>query len=63
MAGSTAAESGIAEIRDAIQQRLDKATAQGEIDANQLDRQITEALEGDELDSQLAERMSRLGLE
>ncbi|MBC7235811.1 MAG: PspA/IM30 family protein [Chloroflexi bacterium] len=63
VAGTTSAESGITEIRDAIQQRLDKATAQGEIDASRLENQLAEALEQDELDRQLAERKARLGLQ
>lgn len=62
VAGTTAAESGISEIRDAIQQRLDKANAQSEIDASRLEKQVAEALEQDELDAQLAERKSRLGI-
>lgn len=62
VSGLTGAEAGLAEMRDEIQRRLDKAAAQGEIDANRLDKQIAEALEEDELQSQLAARRSRLGL-
>lgn len=60
--GVTDAEAGIKEIREEIQRRLDKATAQGEIDASRLDKQIAEALEADELQQQLAARKARLGL-
>ncbi len=60
--GVTVSESGIDEIREEIQRRLDKATAQGEIDAKRLDRQMAEALEKDTLDRQIAERKARLGL-
>jgi phage shock protein A len=61
--GITVSEAGIAEIRDEIQRRLDKATAQGEIDAKSLDNQMAEILEKDTLERQLAERKERLGLE
>ena len=60
--GITSAEAGIDEIRDEIQRRLDKATAQGEIDARRLDNQMAEALESDTINRQLAERKARLGL-
>lgn len=62
VAGETAAETGIEEMRAEIQRRLDKATAQGEIDASRLERQMAEALEENALDAQLAERKRRLGL-
>lgn len=62
VAGRTAAETGIEEMRAEIQRRLDKATAQGEIDALRLERQMAEALEENALDAQLAERKRRLGL-
>jgi phage shock protein A len=62
VAGKTAAETGIGEMRAEIQRRLDKATAQGEIDASRLERQMSEALEENALDAQLAERKRRLGL-
>ena len=61
--GITVSEAGISEIRDEIQRRLDKATAQGEIDAKRLDTQMAEALEKDTIDRQLAARKARLGLE
>ncbi|MHB9034840.1 MAG: PspA/IM30 family protein, partial [Anaerolineae bacterium] len=61
VAGATDAESGIAEMRSAIQARLDKATAQGEMDASRLEHQAAEVLEQDTLDAQLAERKRNLG--
>jgi phage shock protein A len=63
VSGVTTPEAGISEIRDEIQRRLDKATAQGEIDAKRLDNQMAEALEKDTIERQLAERKARLGLE
>jgi len=63
VAGTTEAEAGIGEIRAEIQRRLDKATAQGEIDAARLENQMAEVLEENELDAQLWERRQRLGLE
>ena len=60
--GITASEAGIDSIRDEIQRRLDKATAQGEIDAKRLDNQMAEVLETDTLERQLTERKARLGL-
>ena len=60
--GITVSEAGIANIRDEIQRRLDKATAQGEIDAKRLDSQMAEILEKDTLERQIAERKARLGL-
>lgn len=62
VSGVTDAEAGMGEIRGEIQRRLDKATAQGEIDASRLDKQIADALEEDELKGQLAARKARLGL-
>lgn len=63
VSGITEPEAGIDEIREEIQRRLDKATAQGEIDAKRLDNQMAEALEKDTIERQLAERKARLGLE
>ena len=63
VAGTTTAESGIAEIREEIRRRLDKASAQGEIDASRLESQMSEALEEHALDAQLAERKRRLGMD
>lgn len=62
VAGATQPDVGIGEMRDEIQRRLDKATAQGEIEASRLETQMADALEDNELDSQLAERKRRLGL-
>jgi len=62
VSGVTAPEAGISEIREEIQRRLDKATAQGEIDAKRLDNQMAEALENETISRQLAERKARLGL-
>jgi len=63
VSGTTEAEAGIGDIRGEIQRRLDKATAQGEIDASRLENQMAEVLEENTLDAQLAERRQRLGLE
>ncbi len=58
----TTSEAGIDDIRDEIQRRLDKATAQGEVAASTLEAQMSEALEEHALDRQLEERKKRLGL-
>ncbi len=63
VAGATAVETGIGEMRDEIQRRLDKATAQGEVDASRLENQMAQALEQDAIDSQLAERRKKLGVQ
>jgi phage shock protein A len=63
VSGSTDVGAGIDEIRSAIQARLDKASAQGEVDASRLETQMAQALEQDSLDSQLAERKKKLGLQ
>ena len=62
VAGATEVESGIDEMRTAIQSRLDKASAQGEMDASRLEQQAADVLEQDTLDTQLAERKRKLGL-
>lgn len=62
VAGVTVAEAGIDDIRDEIQRRLDKATAQGEVASSTLEAQMSEALEEHALDRQLEERKARLGL-
>ena len=62
VSGVTTAEAGMGDIREALQKRLDKATAMGEIDANRLENQMADVLEQDLLDRQLAERKQRLGL-
>ena len=60
--GVTTAEVGMDEMRDEIRRRLDKATAQGEMDAKRLETQMAEVLEENSLNAQLAERKRRLGL-
>lgn len=62
VAGVTAADAGLAEMREQIQKRLDKATAQSEIDASRLDNQMAEVLEEHTIKVQLEERRKRLGL-
>jgi phage shock protein A len=62
VAGVTSAEAGLKEIKDEIQKRLDKATAQGEIDASRLEKQMADVLEEDQLRDQLAARKVRMGL-
>ena len=62
VAGVTDAEAGLKEIKDEIQKRLDKATAQGEIDASRLEKQMSDVLEEDQLRDQLAARKVRMGL-
>lgn len=62
VAGTTSPQAGIAEMREEIRRRLDKATAQSEMDANRLENQMAEALEQNTLDAQLAERKRRLGV-
>lgn len=53
---------GMDDIKGAIQRRLDKAAAQGEIDSQKLDRQMEEVLETSEIEQQLAARRARLGM-
>lgn len=60
--GVTTSEAGISDIREEIQRRLDKATAQGEIDASRLETQMAEVLEERTIQVQLEERKHRLGL-
>jgi phage shock protein A len=62
VAGITTAESGLGDMREAIQKRLDKASAQGEMDSKRLDNQMSEVLEQDLLQRQLEERKKRLGM-
>ncbi len=62
VAGVTAEEAGIADMKDAIQRRLDQAAAQGEVDASRLDQQMDDLLEKDKLGRQLAERKKKLNL-
>jgi len=60
--GVTTSEAGIDDIREEIQRRLDKATAQGEIDASKLETQMAEVLEEHTIQVQLEERKRSLGL-
>ena len=60
--GVTTSESGIDDIREEIERRLDKATAQGEIDASRLETQMAEVLEEHTIQVQLEERKRSLGL-
>jgi len=62
VAGVTTEEAGLDSIRDEIQRRLDKATAQSEMDASRLDEQMAQVLEEDEIQGQLAQRKEKLGL-
>jgi phage shock protein A len=52
----------IARIAESIRGRLDKASAEAEMRAESLDRQMDEILERHEIDAQLMERKRRLGL-
>ena len=52
----------VARMADAIRTRLDKASAQAEIAATNLDQQMDESLGRGELDAQLEERKRRLGI-
>ena len=47
---------------EAIQKRLDKASAQSEMDSKRLDNQMSEVLEEDLLKRQLADRKKRIGM-
>jgi len=60
--GVTTSEAGISDMREEIQRRLDKAAAQGEIDASRLDNQMAEILEERTITGQLEERRRKLGL-
>jgi len=62
VAGATTADEGLAAMREEVQRRLDKAAAQGEIDASRLDNQMAEVLEERTISVQLEERRKRLGL-
>jgi phage shock protein A len=62
VAGVTTADEGLASMREEVQKRLDKAAAQGEIDASRLDNQMADVLEEHTISVQLEERRRRLGL-
>jgi phage shock protein A len=55
-------DADVARIADSIRSRLDKASAQTEMRAQSLDKQMDEILNKGELDAQLAARKQRLGL-
>jgi phage shock protein A len=61
--GVTTSEAGIDDMRAEIQRRLDKATAQGEIDASRLENQMAEVLEEHTIQVQLEERKRKLNLQ
>lgn len=56
-------DSDIARVADKIRERLDRADAEVEMRAGRLSNQMDEVLGKDRLDSQLAERRRRLGLD
>jgi phage shock protein A len=56
-------DSDISRIADRIRARLDRADAEVEMRAGRLSNRLDEVLGKDQLDSQLAERRRRLGLE
>lgn len=60
LAGSGDAD--VARVADAIRSRLDKASAESEMLASNLDRQMDQVLDRTEIDAALAERKRRLGL-
>lgn len=62
IAGVSVADSGLAAMSEEIQRRLDKASAQAEIDASRLDTQMSEVLEEHTIQAQIEERRRRLGL-
>lgn len=55
-------DADVARIADSIRRRLDRASAETEMRAASLDKQMDELLDRSELDSQLAARKARLGL-
>ena len=55
-------DADVARIADSIRNRLDKASADTEIRAQTLDKQMDDILNKGELDAQLAARKQRLGL-
>ncbi len=63
VSGVTVADAGLDDMREEIEKRLDKASAQGELDAKRLDNQMSEVLEEHNLSIQLQERKRRLGLQ
>ncbi|MGQ9489202.1 MAG: PspA/IM30 family protein [Anaerolineae bacterium] len=55
-------DADVARVADSIRKRLDRASAESEMRAASLDRQMDEVLERSELDAQLAARKARLGM-
>ena len=56
-------DADVARIADSIRQRLDRASAEGEMRAASLDKQMDDLLDRGELDGQLSARKARLGLQ
>jgi hypothetical protein len=56
-------DSDISRVADKIRERLDRADAEVEMRAGRLSNQMDQVLGKDRLDSQLADRRRRLGLE
>ena len=59
---SGAGDADVARIADSIRGRLDRASAESEMRAASLDKQMDDVLGRDELDAQLAARKARLGM-
>ena len=59
---SGAGDADVARIADSIRGRLDRASAESEMRAASLDKQMDDVLGGSELDAQLVARKARLGL-
>lgn len=59
---SGAGDADVARIADSIRSRLDRASAESEMRAVSLDKQMDDVLGRSELDGQLAARKARLGL-
>lgn len=59
---SGAGDADVARIADSIRSRLDRASAESEMRAATLDKQMDDVLGRSELDAQLAARKARLGL-
>lgn len=56
-------DADVARIAESIRSRLDRASAESEMRAATLDKQMDDVLERNELDAQLAARKARLGLQ
>jgi phage shock protein A len=57
-----AGDADVARVADAVRGRLDKASAESEMLASSLDKQMDDVLERGEIDAALIERKRRLGL-